>query len=380
MAPECVTVRRNWPGISWTHCALFLALVVCFCSMRSVSATIVRFNTSLGDIDVRLFDTATPNSVTNFLNYAHDDDYDQSFIHRMPNAFDDHGELGTFVVQGGGFKYTASEGLAVVPTDPPVQNEPGISNLKYTLSYAKMGGDPDSADSGFFFNSQDNANNLDAQNGGFTVFGRIVRGFDVLDDIAALTAYDVDRDEGDLFDNVPLLDTMGAFEDILVFVNDVNPLVFPDGDYNFDGVVNLSDYTLWRDTLGSTSQVGADGNGNGVVDAADYGVWSSSLGQSSTSLGDYNRDGLVNLADYSVWRDSMGSVTNLAADGNGNDIVDSGDYTVWKANFGNATVASAGSLASKLAVPEPSSLWLALAALWLLRPHKKRASNEPDTR
>lgn len=45
------------------------------------------------------------------------------------------------------------------------------------------------------------------------------------------------------------------------------------GDYNVDGQVDAADYTLWRDTLGSTSLLDADGNGNGTVDAADYQIW-----------------------------------------------------------------------------------------------------------
>lgn len=51
--------------------------------------------------------------------------------------------------------------------------------------------------------------------------------------------------------------------------------------------------------------------------------------------GDYNGDGRVDLADYSVWRDTLGSTTELAADGNENDVIDAGDYTVWKEHFGD---------------------------------------------
>jgi hypothetical protein len=50
------------------------------------------------------------------------------------------------------------------------------------------------------------------------------------------------------------------------------------GDYNSDGVIDAGDYTVWRDTLGSTTQLAADGSANGVVDAADYDVWNQSYG------------------------------------------------------------------------------------------------------
>ena len=51
-------------------------------------------------------------------------------------------------------------------------------------------------------------------------------------------------------------------------------------------------------------------------------------------LGDYNGDGTVDASDYTLWRKSIGSTTNLAADGNGNGVIDNGDFDVWRANFG----------------------------------------------
>ena len=47
-------------------------------------------------------------------------------------------------------------------------------------------------------------------------------------------------------------------------------------------------------------------------------------------LGDYNGDDIVDAADYTVWRDSIGSTTNIAADGNGNGVIDNGDFDVWR--------------------------------------------------
>ena len=52
------------------------------------------------------------------------------------------------------------------------------------------------------------------------------------------------------------------------------------GDYNGDGLVNAADYTLWRDSLGSTTNLAADGDASGEVDLADYGVWASAYGSS----------------------------------------------------------------------------------------------------
>jgi hypothetical protein len=82
--------------------------------------------------------------------------------------------------------------------------------------------------------------------------------------------------------------------------------------------------------------------------------------------GDFNGNGIVEAADYSIWRDHLGGTHNL--NGNGDEtggsanIVDQADYSYWKANFGN-TSSGGGPSNSLAAVPEPSSLWLAAAAL-----------------
>lgn len=77
-------------------------------------------------------------------------------------------------------------------------------------------------------------------------------------------------------------------------------------------------------------------------------------------LGDYNSNGVVDAADYVVWRDNLGSETNLIADANNNDIIDEGDYVLWRKNFG-ATSGSPGS-ARAFAVPEPHGLLLVQAS------------------
>ncbi|MCG8510412.1 MAG: hypothetical protein MI741_14400, partial [Rhodospirillales bacterium] len=71
--------------------------------------------------------------------------------------------------------------------------------------------------------------------------------------------------------------------------------------------------------------------------------------------GDYNGDGAVDSADYTIWRDTLGSTTYLRADGNNNGSVDLGDYTLWRNNFG-AQLSSV----STAVVPEPASVGVLL--------------------
>src|SRR5262249_9041948 len=76
-------------------------------------------------------------------------------------------------------------------------------------------------------------------------------------------------------------------------------------------------------------------------------------------------DGVVDAADYTIWRDSLGSTTNLLADGDGNGIVDSNDYAVWKSNFG-AHIGSGAGATAVAAVPEPSGFALLWVGAFLL--------------
>lgn len=66
--------------------------------------------------------------------------------------------------------------------------------------------------------------------------------------------------------------------------------------------------------------------------------------------GDYNHDGIVNAADHIVWRDTLGSITDLRADGNSDGIIDYVDYEYWKTRFGNTTT---GNVLPAAEVPEP---------------------------
>lgn len=131
--------------------------------ITDVRGPIARFDTASGAIDVELFSKVTPLSVANFRAYVNGGRYKDTFIHRaMPG----------FVIQGGGYKIAPD--VPHIVAFAPVKNEFQRSNLPGTIAMAKLGGDPNSATSEWFFNLADNSANLDNQNGGFTVFGKIL--------------------------------------------------------------------------------------------------------------------------------------------------------------------------------------------------------------
>jgi hypothetical protein len=122
--------------------------------------------------------------------------------------------------------------------------------------------------------------------------------------------------------------------------------------FDFTGAVaadGLGRIYLTGTTRGDLAELNAGGDDLFVVKYSEASV---------PIAGDYNGNGTVDAADYTVWRDTLGSTTNLAADGNGGGVVDAGDYGVWKANFG-ATEAGEASAA----VPEPSTLVLAALSI-----------------
>lgn len=157
---------------------------------------IVQLSTSLGEILMQLAPAIAPLTVENFLRYVDHNDYDNSFFHRSVPGF---------IIQGGGSFIDIANNYNVTPIQSygSVQNEPGESNIRGTIAMAKIGGDPNSATSEWFFNLADNSANLDQQNGGFTVFGKILESsMLVMDAIAALEVSDQSASIG--FNEIPL--------------------------------------------------------------------------------------------------------------------------------------------------------------------------------
>lgn len=170
-----------------------IAAIVCFVLTSlsaSLQATIVEFRTSMGDFEVNLFDEITPETVQNFLAYVEQESYQLSVIHRSVPGF---------IIQGGGFAYDADVDddqlpVSVIAANDAIINEPKLSNRRGTIAMAKLANDPNSATNQWFFNLDDNSANLDAQNGGFTVFGQVSeQGLEILDAMAALPRFNLDN-------------------------------------------------------------------------------------------------------------------------------------------------------------------------------------------
>ena len=95
--------------------------------------------------------------------------------------------------------------------------------------------------------------------------------------------------------------------------------------------------------------------------------------EATTPTGDYNSDGIVNIADYTIWRDTRGSTTDLRANGNdANDLIDMADYEFWKQNFGRTNSTAAASV-----IPEPAAIALAALAILLVFPRFDRGVPNP---
>ncbi len=183
--------------------------------------TTVYVDTVLGGFAIELLDDVSPNTVANFLNYVRDGDYDGTFFHRA---------IPGFILQGGGFSMGTDGEVSEVPSDPPVANEFRLSNIRGTIAMAKVGGNANSATNQWFVNLTDNSANLDAQNGGFTVFARVIGdGMDIVDAIVAQPISNF----GGVFSDTPTIDYFS-------------------GAVSREHLVNVNSMTVIESTLTST--------------------------------------------------------------------------------------------------------------------------------
>jgi len=136
----------------------------------------VKLETSIGEIVIELNEKAAPVSVKNFLQYVEEGFYNGLIFHRV---------IKNFMIQGGGF--TAD--MQRKQIRPPIVNEAnnGLKNDRGTIAMARTN-DPDSATSQFFINhvNNDSLNYVNERKPGYTVFGKVVKGMEIVDAIAAV--------------------------------------------------------------------------------------------------------------------------------------------------------------------------------------------------
>src|SRR6478609_3447810 len=162
----------------WSLVVLFLTLAA---GPALAANPQVEIETTAGTIKLELYPEATPKTVENFLKYVNAGSYTGTQFHRVIKGF---------MIQGGGYDAEFRER----PTRPPVPIESeqsvkaGLSNKPGTVAMARTG-DPNSATSQFFINVGDNKRldfrSPDAQGYGYTVFGKVVSGMDVVNKIAS---------------------------------------------------------------------------------------------------------------------------------------------------------------------------------------------------
>ena len=227
----------------------------------NVQSTIVEIRTSLGIIEVNLFDNTTPETVANFLSYANSGAYAESVVHRS---------VSNFIVQGGGFQYNGpvavtSFSLDRISTGTPVANDPKLSNMRGTIAMAKTS-NPDSATSQWFINLSNNANSLDVTTnaGGFTVFGQVVGdGMQVVDAISALTLLN----GGGAFGELPIRNFTQTDVENEVPITDDNLVVISDIVVTDTAVETAANLNPTLNTLVNppTGGGGSDASGGGAI-------------------------------------------------------------------------------------------------------------------
>jgi cyclophilin family peptidyl-prolyl cis-trans isomerase len=150
-------------------------MILCGQTIAQQESPKVLMETDLGEIVIQLYPQSAPVTVDNFINYVKDNFYDGVIFHRV---------IKDFMIQAGGYRFDLTPKK---PNRKAIVNESnnGLKNLRGTVAMARTSA-PNSATSQFFINHKDNSF-LDYQEkrAGYAVFGKVVKGMDTIDKIAA---------------------------------------------------------------------------------------------------------------------------------------------------------------------------------------------------
>src|ERR1043166_6395722 len=167
--------------------------------------TVVRIDTTVGKIDIELFDSVTglATTIQNYKKYVNSGRFDETFFHRSAGG----------VLQGGRYKFNDGVGMTTVMADPAIPNGFSRSNLAQTLAMVPDSGS--TTTSQFIINLQDNLS-LNTASGGYTVFGKVIQGWNIVQAIALLNLQDLDQQltgsnpNPGTFDTVPVTSTYNS--------------------------------------------------------------------------------------------------------------------------------------------------------------------------
>ncbi|MDE0798536.1 MAG: peptidylprolyl isomerase [Nitrosomonadaceae bacterium] len=155
---------------------LFFVFSILLCNSVFAAGQQIEIKTNLGNILLEIYPEKAPKTVNNFLGYIKEKQYEDTIFHRV---------IPGFMIQGGGF----DKAMKKKPTRQPIENEAdnGLKNEIGTIAMARTG-DPHSATSQFFINVKNNVflNHTEpTQRGyGYTVFGKVINGMDVVNRIS----------------------------------------------------------------------------------------------------------------------------------------------------------------------------------------------------
>jgi cyclophilin family peptidyl-prolyl cis-trans isomerase len=190
-----------------------LALAAIIAPVRA--GTLATIQTSIGPIELELFDDDKPITVTNFIRYIQSGRYENTFIQRWAT---------NFVIQAGGYFVTNGANGSVidsVPTFGNIQNEYSsgtiYSNVYGTIAMARRGGVVNSASSQWFINLNSSNTFLDKVDEGFTVFGRVISGTNVLNRFLSVAQSDGISlvNIGAPLDTLPVLKNPPSYNDLI---------------------------------------------------------------------------------------------------------------------------------------------------------------------
>ncbi len=179
MTSQTLHMRRR-AAVWLTALAAGAALLPMAVHAQATAAPRVKLNTSQGDIVIELYPDKAPKTVENFLQYVRDKHYDGTVFHRV---------MSDFMIQGGGFTPDLRQKTTNAPI--PLEATNGLKNDRGAIAMARTS-NPNSATSQFFINTVNNPNlNAPLPDGhGYTVFGKVVAGLDVVDKIRAVPVGD----------------------------------------------------------------------------------------------------------------------------------------------------------------------------------------------